>query len=356
MARTEPRSVSLSALALLLLAFLPLAFSDELLDNILEVTSQNPEGILAVVRPGWLLLAVDGLLLLLMVGATVRLWGHMEDGFRRAYAFWWAVGAAGFLLVDLAREYLFSSPSTMPSLPARYSIPLPVDGVLSLVAVAALAILVAAALGLTPRDLLARRQPRWEDFRALMPLLVGVLVGYATSSLYEEFFIRRPALDKITNPSIVPITVSPEYFAQMSQIIPILLVGVAFEGHLFRRIVTSPVEKATLVVFLVVLFLGEVLAISALPFDKDSLRGWHEYFALVFVVQSVAVGLAALGWAIMARVSTEEAEEVARIEAAAAPAPAGSVLESARAGGRSIGVLMGGSALLAAAYLARRRR
>jgi hypothetical protein len=57
------------------------------------------------------------------------------------------------------------------------------------------------------------------------------------------------------------------------------------------------------IVSIVILCIGEALAISALPTDNegpgDVLHGWHEYTAFVLTVQGVAVVLTILVWALV---------------------------------------------------------
>jgi hypothetical protein len=94
-----------------------------------------------------------------------------------------------------------------------------------------------------------------------------------------------------------------EYFAQLSQIIPLLLVAIGLEAHFFERLLTEPVQRAMTIVSIVILCIGEALAISALPTDNegpgDVLYGWHEYSAFVLTVQGVAIVLAILVWALV---------------------------------------------------------
>jgi len=54
-----------------------------------------------------------------------------------------------------------------------------------------------------------------------------------------------------------PNTISQEYFAQVSQIIPLLLVATGLEASLFRRNVDNPVRRAMTILTIAVLCVGE---------------------------------------------------------------------------------------------------
>jgi len=96
--------------------------------------------------------------------------------------------------------------------------------------------------------------------------------------------------------------VSQEYFAQVSQLIPLVLIGVGIEGRYFRTRLKERIPRATIVFTVVWLVAGEALALSALPESNEGcgevLHGLHEYAAFVLTIEAAFVGLAMLVFAL----------------------------------------------------------
>jgi hypothetical protein len=161
-------------------------------------------------------------------------------------------------------------------------------------------LLVVATFGATPCQIIRRQQPAWSNFSTTVPLLIGLFVGYVAGAAWDAGVDVSDRLSCTIDSALeCQGAIAPEYFAQLSQIIPLLLVGVGLDAAFFSETIRNPVQRAALIVTIVVLFLGEILAITALVRKNEGtinnvLQSWHEYFSFVFVFQSAAVGLAAL--------------------------------------------------------------
>jgi hypothetical protein len=176
----------------------------------------------------------------------------------------------------------------------------------SLLYVVSLAMILAGIVGADPVQMLTRTgrtkskaaQRAWQRFRPAIPLLLGTLAAYIGVAVWARLneSVTRTGAQAAG-------VIHQEYFAQLSQIIPLLLVAVGLEAHFFKRLLTEPVQRAMTIVSIVILCIGEALAISALPTDNegpgDVLHGWHEYTAFVLTVQGVAVVLTILVWALV---------------------------------------------------------
>ena len=82
-----------------------------------------------------------------------------------------------------------------------------------------------------------------------------------------------------------------------------LLVAVGLEARFFERLLDEPRQRAMTIFAVVMLCVGEALAISALPKSNqgcdDLLSGWHEYTAFVLTLEACFVALATLMWALI---------------------------------------------------------
>lgn len=123
----------------------------------------------------------------------------------------------------------------------------------------------------------------WRRFRIALPLAFGVLAAFLASTFWEYLF--DPAKG-----------VHQEYFAQVSQIIPLLLIAVGLEARFFDQLRRGAIERTLILVTVIILCLGEMLAISALT--TESLTPWHGYIAFVVTAQAWSVALITLLWAL----------------------------------------------------------
>jgi hypothetical protein len=123
---------------------------------------------------------------------------------------------------------------------------------------------------------------RVDDLFAALPLLAGTGAAYIGQRLYA---------DQLT-------TINTEYFSQITQVIPLLLVALGVERRWFES--TGPVRSirwAVTVYTVLILVIGEALAISALPNDpkaEGDLYQWHEYLAFAISLYACFVALAAV--------------------------------------------------------------
>jgi hypothetical protein len=126
-----------------------------------------------------------------------------------------------------------------------------------------------------------------------LPLVVGAGIAWTAGVLWKHYI--RPEGTDVTE------GVNPEFFAQMSAVIPVLLLALVIETHVLRasRTVSRPRRELNIYV-VVVIVLGEAMALSALPVRNARVPGgagkvlpdWHEYIAFDLTVFAVGVALA----------------------------------------------------------------
>lgn len=294
----------------LLVAFVPLAFSEDFIAAFSDVTrTQSQPGLLVVVDAGLLTFLF---LLTIWLQKPTR-----EEERNWDFAPWWIGGAALTLAVDMALTRWIERDSVWIEIGS------------SVLYILSLALIVAATVGVNPSR--ARTQSgstriEWARFRPLIPLLVGTLAAYVGTILWGRFLLGddvartiseaqlmaeriglnadqttpegRQALDALCSGAI-----HQEYFAQISQIIPLLLVGLGIEANFFRELLTKPVQREITIVTVVILAVAEASAISALTEPNqgcgDILFGWHEYAAFIITVEASFAALALLVWALV---------------------------------------------------------
>jgi hypothetical protein len=160
----------------------------------------------------------------------------------------------------------------------------------------------------------------WRRFLPGLPLLIGTYAAFVGSSLWfslEAAAVRtvaearelasREGLSGPINDLCVG-AVKPEYFAQVGQIIPLLLVAFGLERRFFDQLLKEPVQRALAIFTVTLLCVGEALAISALPSPNQGcgnvLAVPHEYTAFVVTLLACFIALSTLVWALMAVPST----------------------------------------------------
>ncbi len=274
------------ALLLVFLVFAALAFSGDILDA--ATTPSRDED-----PSHWHLVLVDAGLLL-AVGLLGRR-ARPHDGARlphEAGAHFFVAGAALMLLLDV----LWVDAVDNANIERGWKI------ALSLVWIVPLALLACYVLAVDPLKLWvafrrAERPPvadpndplHAELVRArdkvvsTLPLVIGVAATYIAQELYFE---ELPRIDR-------------EYFAQMSEVIPVLLVALAIDASfLSAEARVSTTRWAISVYAVTVLVAAEALAISALPVDNKSegelLYHAHQYLAFSLTIYGCFVALAAL--------------------------------------------------------------
>lgn len=163
----------------------------------------------------------------------------------------------------------------------------------SLVYVFALALLLAATVDANPWMFVsAGRRSAWPDewirVRVAVPLLVGTLGAYLATAWWE-FWLRYQGIER-------------KFFAQMSQVIALLIVALGVEVQFFRSAATDPSQRAMAVLSLSILALGEVMSLSALTVQQS--YPWHDYLAFIITVEACLIALSTLIWVLIVRLES----------------------------------------------------
>jgi hypothetical protein len=125
-----------------------------------------------------------------------------------------------------------------------------------------------------------------------LPLVAGAGVAWTAGVLWTKYI--EPVQDE---------GVDPEFFAQMSAVIPVLLLALVVEARVLRASHSVPRARRELNLYVVVvLVLGEAMALSTLPIENQVdakgngrvLTDWHEYIAFDLSVFAVAIALATI--------------------------------------------------------------
>jgi hypothetical protein len=252
-------------------------------------------------------LLVDCLLLVLLLIPTLLLQrillGTRDWGLLR----WWALGAALILVIVATANWVL--PDNDWVLYGTY-----------LAGLVAAAIVFAATVGANPRRLLTHEgrvsdPDAWRRFLPGIPLLVGTFAAWIGNEIWfrlNDNAIRTFAdalevarREGLTGPidDLCVGAVGPEYFAQLSQVIPLLLVALGVERRFFQRLLTEPVQWALTIFTVLLLCVGEAMAISALPSPNQGcgnvLSIFHEHAAFTFTLLACFIALATLVWALV---------------------------------------------------------
>ncbi|WP_305785374.1 hypothetical protein [Symbioplanes lichenis] len=298
-------------LVALAFVFVPIAFSDDFVEAATEDTSLRYSYLVPI--------DAGGMILLLGVSLLVH-------GFRLRRVSYLSWAAATVLTVALDTFLVLGphSPAIDISLASSYI----VAQALALSAV----VQASPALYCSGRRRSAQR-PEWRRLRGGLPILAGTFAAYL-GGVYWDWGLSQGAvrswedatreyakvLGRLTGGDIstVPIdaevlgvigsmcggAISQEYFAQVSQIIPLLLIALGVDAKFFQR-AKDPTERAMTIVAVVALCVAEAIAISALPTPNDQCDGvlseWHEYAAFGLTIAACVIALATLGWALLVR-------------------------------------------------------
>jgi hypothetical protein len=272
---------------------------------------------------GWVQLLVDCLLLALLLIPTLLLQRILLGTRDWSLLRWWALGAALILLIVTA---------------ASWAVPLDNDWVLYgtfLAALVGAAILFAATVGANPQRLLTHDgrvsdPDAWRRFLPGIPLLLGTFAAWIGNDIWfrlNENAIRTfaDALEVTRDEGLTgPVrdlcvgAVGQEYFAQLSQVIPLLLVALGVERRFFERLLTEPVQRALTIFTVLVLCVGEAMAISALPSPNQGcgnlLSIVHENLAFVFTLLACFIALATLLWVLVVASPTARSKPAAGLQ------------------------------------------
>jgi hypothetical protein len=279
----------------------------------------------------WSILMIVDMVLLILILA-LALWLRLLRGRGRqklwSVLFWWFLGSAITVMMDfltvLAEQAMTLQPNVFyprkcPTWPVnsifdfgprlKCDFGLWFDVLNSTLYVVSLAVLTAVIFGVTLRAstwrMRAERSAAWSRFRIALPLFVGTLAAYVGSTLWDNVLDRHAQRDGYIHMMIVDChgAINQQYFAQISQIIPLLLVGVGLEAKVFERLLKEPTQHAMTILTVVILCIGELLALSTLPLSNADcgqlLKPWHEYSAFIITLYASSVALAMLVWALL---------------------------------------------------------
>ena len=299
------------------LLLIPLAYSDEIVDVPLDAFS--------VEGWRWTLVALDAVLLALVLQCKRVIRLHLNHPPRVRIFLWWLSGAALTLGLDVMVTIQWQG----------VGVRMGPDLVASILYTISLTLLIAATVDASPlvlvRQFRAKRSDEWMRLRVAIPLLIGTLAAYVGSTIWAHGLNRHATrvlapldqnhVKEFTLPeqqnllaTMCSGAVDQEYFAQVSQVIPLLLVALGVEAGFFWRLMRAPAHRAMTITTVFVLCIGEVLALSALPKSGkgcgDVLHGWHEHIAFVFTLEACFIALATLVWVLVVRPAPENEDGV----------------------------------------------
>lgn len=135
-----------------------------------------------------------------------------------------------------------------------------------------------------------------------VPLLVGTFAAWVAQT------VGWSAIQGQANPCKgLGGVINVEFFAQTSQLLPILLIAIAVEFSYFSRRSFDPQAsqvRAAVVIFIVVV--GEILALSVLPYPLEAMESppsdgvmWHAYLAFLLSTDAILVAFTVLIFAML---------------------------------------------------------
>jgi hypothetical protein len=274
-------------------------YSEDVVDAINDVTSA-----MGIARfPDWVWvwapLAVDTVLILASWPLKRRIAASDGDG-PRLWG-WWTTGA--LLTVAVHAMLNLTEPHQLNTATVWLYI------LASLLFVIAMGLLLTSALNADPTTLfnwsLREARPRdWVRTHSMLPLIIGTFFGYLATPLWYPVITLHTSPIGPAGEHVCPPAIDPEYFAQMTSIIPLLLITLGIEFNYLRRdddAEQEPVQRAAPILTVILLCLALGLAVSALV-GKDGCglaAVWHEYISLVITAQAGAIGLATIVWLLL---------------------------------------------------------
>lgn len=286
------------ALILVFVWVIVFTYSEDIVDAIEDVTdavgrSRFPEWLWA-----WMPLVLDVVLILASSPLKRRIAKSDGDG-DRLWG-WWTAGAlltvGTHVMLIFAGSHAVNRTTLWLHLLAMF------------LYIVAMGILLTSTINADPMTLFSPRlrdeRPRdWSRTHSTLPLIVGTFFAYIATPLWYP--VITPHTAPIGEPADhgCPPLIDPQYFAQMAQVIPVLLVTLGIEFNYVRQseTVREPIQRAAPILTVILLCIAEGLAFSALV-KKDACglgAAWLEYIALVVTVQATAIGLATLVWLLL---------------------------------------------------------
>jgi hypothetical protein len=287
-------------LALVLVSFWVIVFtySEDVVDVIDDVTEavgrlRFPEWVWV-----WAPLALD-IALIVASWPLKRLIAKSDGDSGRLWG-WWTFGA----LLTVAVHLMWISTEPHGVNPATVWLHI----LASSLFVIAMGILLTSALNADPMTLFSPRlrdaRPRdWIRTHSTLPLIVGTFFGYVATPLWYPEILPHSSPVGSSGDQGCPPAIDPQYFAQMTQMIPMVLITLGIEFNYVRQAkgAQEPIQRAAPILTVILLCIAEGLAFSALL--KKQACGlaavWHEYTALVVTFQASAIGLATFVWLLL---------------------------------------------------------
>jgi hypothetical protein len=276
----RPRS-SVDGIAILAVFLMVVAFTYN--DEVVEMAHAGAGGYVAYSR--WIVLLVDCAIVLCAAGLKWRMEARENPSGTMSWQKFlprllhspWPSGVA--LMVALHIVMVF--------LPFN----LAVDITVSMLFTVSMSLVLVAALDV---GTLGADRSRHRDW--ILPVLLGTLVVQVAAALWF------PVLDVEGNCAG---TVSTDFFSQMVQVIPMLLVTLGIELGVLRRSspLRTPGQRAAPILTVVMLCVAEILSFSMLVASDRTACGvaatMHEFAAFVLSVQATSIALVTLVWLLM---------------------------------------------------------
>jgi hypothetical protein len=124
--------------------------------------------------------------------------------------------------------------------------------------------------------------------------LVGVFAAYLTGTAWDSISAQDGYPGDVATTCG---TIDQQYFVQVSQVIPALLIALGVERRFFASMLGDPISRATTVLTVTVLSIAELLALSALVRSNEcgeALTRLHEYATFELTVAAAVIGLGTL--------------------------------------------------------------
>lgn len=219
----------------------------------------------------WAVFLVDILLVLATAGLAWRMAGLDARRFVvRLLRSWWPVGAVAVVVLHILTAAISASTG------------------LHLLG----AVLFALAMGVVLVSALEAGAPRGGTLRRngwVIPLVVGTCVVQIASVLWFPIIDTHAGCAN---------EISTDFFAQMVQVIPVMLITLGLETNFVRRSrrTATAVPILTVVLLSVALLLSFSMLVKADEVHCGAVAVWHEYLAFVLTVHATAIALATLVW------------------------------------------------------------
>lgn len=277
-ADSAQRKSDLFALFTVIILVIGFSLSDDIVEFALDVTGHSHSA------APWLVFSLD---CLLVAGTAVLKWQVGGEGGRNGFLRQLVCGSWGLgaILVIGGHVFLVNTSGHRAQLSDVAAVWLTLGVTAVFVAGMSMLLLAALAGARAPRDWLA-------------PLVIGTFTAQVASALWYPVIDRGDGCAG---------NVASGYFADMANILAILLLTLGMEVNFLRRRTTHSNPGQRVAPAFTVLYVCIALGLSftmEVKGDKDTLCGmgavWHEYISFVITIQALAIGLTTLVWLMLA--------------------------------------------------------